>query len=186
MVRPPLLGILPKGYIYPKIERPVRDLARKRMFLVRHRTAHKLSLQSFIRRCCAYHVNANEMRTLTDEDLRCWFKDEHLLLTAQASLNSIKFFNQQIKQIEKTIKKQVKLKKSFQYLKTVPGIGDILALIIMLEVGDISRFPRVGNFASYCRCVSSKRLSDGKSKGKGNRKNGNKYLSLNPGGYPFS
>jgi len=172
-----ILGILPQGYIYPKKERPVRDLARKRMFLVRHRTAHKLSLQSLIRRCCAYHVNANEIRTLTDEDLQRWFQDEHLLLTAQASLNSIAFFNQQIKQIEKKIKEQVKLKKSFQYLKTVPGIGDILALIIMLEVGDISRFPKVGNFASYCRCVSSKRLSDGKSKGKGNRKNGNKYLS---------
>ena len=172
-----ILGILPQGYIYPKNERPVRDLARKRMFPVRHRTAHKLSLQSLIRRCCAYHVNANEMRTLTDESLRNWFKDEHLFLTAQASLNSIEFFNQQIKQIEKTIKKQVKLKKSFEYLKTVPGIGDILALIIMLEVGDINRFAKVGNFASYCRCVSSKRLSDGKSKGKGNRKNGNKYLS---------
>ena len=172
-----ILGILPQGYIYPKKERPVRDLARKRMFLVRHRTAHKLSLQSLVRRCCAYHVNANEMRTLTDESLRHWFKDEHLFLTAQASLNSIEFFNQQIKQIEKTIKKQVKLNKSFEYLKTVPGIGDILALIIMLEVGDINRFAKVGNFASYCRCVSSKRLSDGKSKGKGNRKNGNKYLS---------
>ena len=172
-----ILGILPQGYIYPKNERPVRDLARKRLFLVRHRTAHKLSLQSLIRRCCAYHVNANEMRTLTDEGLRHWFEDEHLLLTAQASLNSIRFFNQQIKQIEKAIKKQVKLKKSFQYLKTVPGIGDILALIIMLEVGDIKRFAKVGNFASYCRCVSSTRLSNGKSKGKGNRKNGNKYLS---------
>ena len=98
-------------------------------------------------------------------------------ITAKASLNSIEFFNQQIKQIEKTIKKQVKLKKSFEYLKTVPGIGDILALIIMLEAGDINRFAKAGNIASYCRCVSSKRLSDGKSKGKGNRKNGNKYLS---------
>ena len=126
----------------------MRDLARKRMFLVRHRTAHKLSLQSLIRRCCAYHVNANEMRTLTDQDLQHWFKDEHLLLTAQASLNSIKFFNQQVKQIEKVIINKVKLKKSFQYLKTVPGIGDILALIIMLEVGDISRFAKDGNFAS--------------------------------------
>jgi len=172
-----ILGILPQGYIYPKNERPVRDLARKRMFLVRHRTAHKLSLQSLFRRCCAHHVSANDMRTLTDEDLRHWFKDEHLLLTAQTSLNSIRFFNQQIKQIEKTIKTQVKLKKSFQYLKTVPGIGDILALIIMLEVGDINRFAKVGHFASYCRCVSSKRVSDGKSKGSGNRKNGNKYLS---------
>jgi transposase len=101
-----ILGILPQGYIYPKNERPVRDLARKRMFLVKHRTAHKLSLQSLIRRCCAHNVSANEIRTLTDEDLRHWFKDEHLLLTAQASLNSIEFFNQQIKQIEKEKKEK--------------------------------------------------------------------------------
>ena len=60
---------------------------------------------------------------------------------------------------------------------TVPGIGLILAMTIMLEVGDIGRFAQVGNFASYSRCVSSQRLSDGKSKGHGNRKNGNRYLS---------
>ncbi|MGW8324779.1 MAG: transposase, partial [Desulfobacterales bacterium] len=55
--------------------------------------------------------------------------------------------------------------------------GDILALTIMLEVGDIRRFLKVGNFTSYCRCVPSQRLADGKSKGRGNRKNGNRYLS---------
>ena len=47
----------------------------------------------------------------------------------------------------------------------------------MLEVGDINRFKKVGNFSSYCRCVTTDRLSNGKSKGKGNSKNGNKYLS---------
>jgi transposase len=62
-------------------------------------------------------------------------------------------------------------------LLTVPGIGNILAMTIMLEVGEISRFAQVGNFTSYCRCVPSQRLSDGKSKGHGNRKNGNRYLS---------
>jgi transposase len=50
-------------------------------------------------------------------------------------------------------------------------------MTIMLEVGDIDRFTKVGNFVSYCRCVPSQRLSDGKSKGVGNRKNGNRYLS---------
>jgi transposase len=47
----------------------------------------------------------------------------------------------------------------------------------MLEVGDIKRFPEVGNYASYCRCVRSVRSSNGKNKGEGNRKNGNRYLS---------
>jgi transposase len=58
-----ILGILPQGYIYPKKERSVRDLARKRMFLVRHRTAHKLSLQSLIRCCCAHNASADKSRT---------------------------------------------------------------------------------------------------------------------------
>jgi transposase len=59
----------------------------------------------------------------------------------------------------------------------VPGIGLILGLTIMLETGDIGRFDSVGNYASYCRCVGSQKLSNGKKKGKGNTKNGNKYLS---------
>jgi transposase len=59
----------------------------------------------------------------------------------------------------------------------VSGIGPILALTIMLEPGDIKRFAKVANFASYCRCVGSQKLSNGKRKGSGNTKNGNKYLS---------
>jgi len=172
-----ILGILPQGYIYPKEDRPVRDLARKRMFLVKHKTAHILSLQSLIARCCGQRISTNQIRTLTVADLRQLLKEEYLFLSAQANLNIIVFLIQQIKALEKAIKKKVKLDKAFEPLMTVPGIGFILAMTIMLEVGDVSRFAKVGNFASYCRCVSSQRLSDGKSKGSGNRKNGNRYLS---------
>ena len=90
---------------------------------------------------------------------------------------AIHFMSHHIKEIEKAVKKQVRLKKEFEYLLTVPGIGDILALTIMLEVGDIRRFRKVGDFSSYCRCVASNRISNGKSKGKGNSKNGNRYLA---------
>jgi transposase len=79
--------------------------------------------------------------------------------------------------LEKVIKNKVKLSEAFKGLLTVPGIGQILAMTIMLEVGDIARFAKVGNFTSYCRCAPTKRLSDGKSKGSGNRKNGSRYLS---------
>ena len=65
----------------------------------------------------------------------------------------------------------------FEILKTAPGIGDILATTIMLETGAITRFADVGNFSSYCRCVQSKRISNGKKKGERNAKNGNKYLA---------
>ena len=172
-----ILDILPQGYIYPKENRPVRDLARKRLFLVRHKTSHILSLQSLITRCCAEKVSASEIRNFTITNLQQLLKEEYIVLSAQANLNTIGFLTQQIRQIEKAIKKKVKLKKAFHQLQTVPGIGIILAMTIMLEVGVIGRFPQVGNFASYCRCVSSDRLSNGKSKGHGNRKNGNRYLS---------
>ena len=171
------LGILPEGYIYPKEERPVRDLLRKRSFLVRHRTAHILSLQSMIERNTANRMSAREIKRLEPEEVEGIFKDEHLILSSGASVSSIVFLTHHIKRIEKSVKAIVKLKKPFKYLLTVPGIGDILALTIMLEVGDIRRFPKVGNFSSYCRCVSSKWTSDGKVKARGNSKNGNRYLA---------
>jgi transposase len=172
-----ILGILPQGYIYPKQDRPVRDLARKRMFLVKHKTAHILSLQSLIARCSGQRISSNQLRTFTSADLKQLLKEEYLFLSAQANLNIIAFLIQQIKALEKAIKNKVKLDKAFEQLMTVPGIGNILAMTIMLEVGDIGRFAKVGNFTSYCRCAPTQRLSDGKSKGSGNRKNGNRYLS---------
>jgi transposase len=62
-------------------------------------------------------------------------------------------------------------------LTSVPGIGQTLATTILLETGPIDRFAAPGNFASYARCVDSKRMSNGKKKGEGNTKNGNKYLA---------
>ena len=62
-------------------------------------------------------------------------------------------------------------------MKSVPGIGETLATTIMLETGTVERFASVGNFSSYCRCVDSQRISNGKKKGEGNTKNGNKYLA---------
>jgi transposase len=59
---------------------------------------------------------------------------------------------------------------------TVDGIGTILAQTIVLETGDLGRFSSVGNYASYCRCVKSTKISNGKRKGQGNVKNGNPYL----------
>jgi len=172
-----ILGILPQGYIYPKEDRPVRDLARKRLFLVRQKTAHILSLQSLIARCSGQRISTNDIRSFTVDDLQQLLKEENIVLSAQANLDTIMFLKQQILRLEKTIKNKVKLDKVFQQLMTVPGIGFILAMTIKLEVGDIGRFPKVGNFASYCRSVSSRRLSDGKKKGQGNRKNGHRYLS---------
>ena len=171
-----VLGILPEGYIYPKEDRPIRDLLRKRSFLVKQRTEHIHSLQSMIERHRARRLNGSEIKKLHLEDLEEILQEEYVVLAAKANNSTIKFLTEQIQEIEKAVKGVVKLKKPFRLLMTVPGIGEILALTIMLEVGDIHRFPTVGDFTSYSRCAPTDRLSDGKSKGKGNSKNGNRYL----------
>ena len=82
-----------------------------------------------------------------------------------------------IRRIEQKIKSEYRLKEEFEVLLTMPGLGTILALTIMLEVGDIGRLEKVGNYTSYYRRVCSTRESNGKKKGVGNRRNGNQYLT---------
>jgi len=171
------LGILREGYIYPKEERPVRDLLRKRSFLVKQRTSHIHSLKSMIERNTGERISTRKLTGPDGIDLEQLLKEEYLYLSANASRSSIEFLSYHIKIIEKAVRKKIKVKKGFEFLLTVPGIGEILALTIMLEVGDIGRFPKVGDFSSYSRCVSSKWITNGKKKGKGNTKNGNRYLA---------
>ena len=171
------LGILPEGYIYPKAERPVRDLLRKRLHLVQQRTAQILSVQNQLTRNLALRMTAADVKKLNVGDAGQLFSEEHLILSAAASIGTIGFLGARIKELEKAVRKAGKLKRDYHLLQSVPGIGVILALTIMYETGEISRFARVGNYVSYCRCVKSTRLSNGKSKGAGNRKNGNRYLS---------
>ena len=108
-------------------------------------------------------------------------KRQDLIPAPQLSLKSsvavIRALTQRIKSIERAILQQMEASKSFANLKTVPGIGDVLAETILLETGDIKRFKGPGNFASYSRCVESRRTSNGKNKGENNRKNGNRYLA---------
>jgi hypothetical protein len=81
-----ILGILPQGYIYPKEARPVRDLVRKRLFLIQQKTANILSLQSLLARCCGQRVSSNQLRKVTGQDLKRWLKQEHLVLSASNKL----------------------------------------------------------------------------------------------------
>jgi len=171
------LGILPTGYIYPKAQRAIRDLLRKRSFLVRHRTAYTLSAQSLHSRLSGRQASCNVIQRPTAESIYLpKIEDLNRKLELKTSLQMIQVFNQHITQIEKVVLSQMKLSPEFNGLKQVPGIGDILALTIALETGDIARFRKAGNYASYCRAVSSQKISNSKKKGEGNRKNGNKYL----------
>jgi transposase len=171
------LGVLPEGYIYPKQERAVRDLLRKRGQMVRQRTANLLSVQNLFSRNTARSMSANRIKGLDSKQVDELVPNEDLALAIKANVSMLRCADEQIDTLEKTVIDRVKLKPEFRFLKTVPGIGLILALTIMLESGDITRFPTVGDYASYCRCVGSKKISNGKKKGSGNTKNRNKYLS---------
>jgi transposase len=171
------LNILREGYIYPKEERPVRDLLRRRLLFVKHRTAHILSLQSMVSRNLGTRMSCRAIKRLGQADAPILFDQPHLTLALQSSSAAIQFLSRRITEIETAVKAHITLRDEFRCLLTIPGIGDILALTIMLEVGDISRFPQVGDYSSYCRCVRSERLSNGKKKDENNRKNGNRYLS---------
>jgi transposase len=171
------LGILPEGYIYPKAQRPVRDLLRRRLLFVRHRTSNILSLQSMITRNLGSKLSGNAVKKLKEADAQELFSCPHLAFMAKNHIAAIVFLDRIIKGIEKQVKSQVRLHKEFKMLLTIPGIGPILALTIMLEVGTMNRFETVGDYSSYSRCVKSERLTNGKKKGENNKKNGNKYLA---------
>jgi transposase len=171
------LGILPTGYIYPKEERPTRDLLRKRLHLVRHRTSHILSVKNILARNLGLRMKSEDVKKLEDPEVKRFFPDKEMQTAVLASVGLIRHLEVEISGIERMITKKLKIRKEFAKLMTVPGIGKILTLTIMLEVGNIRRFPTVGDYSSYCRCVKSIRTSAGKIIGYGNRKNGNKYLS---------
>jgi transposase len=171
------LGILPTGYIYPKEERAVRDLCRKRLQLVRQRTTNILSLENLCSRNLGVVPRCNQVVKWEAADLDEMLKRPELALAAKSNLAVIRCLDDQIKVIEKETRKRAKLRREYGALLTVDGIGEVLAMTISLEAGELGRFRKVGNFASYCRCVGSKWLSNGKKKAEGNRKNGNKYLA---------
>jgi len=171
------LGVLPEGYIYPRADRPVRDLLRKRSQLVRQRTTNLLSIQNLVTRNTGSSLSAKRVKGLDVQQVDELLPNGDLALAVKANLSVMSSADEQVQILEQIVTQRVKLRPQFCFLKTVPGIGQILALTIMLETGDIRRFASVGNYASYCRCVGSQKVSNGKTKGKGNTKNGNKYLA---------
>jgi transposase len=171
-------GILPQGYIYPKEVRPIRDLLRKRGHLVNLRTSLINSLQGIISRNCGFSLNGNKIKQMTENHVAPLLaENEDLALSGEVSKESIDFLSCQITRIEKICQDRMKINPQYTGLLTMPGIGKILALTISLETGPIERFETVGAYASYCRKVPTIWLSNKKQKGKGNSKNGNRYLS---------
>lgn len=172
------LGLLPTGYIYPKAERSVRDLLRKRAQLVRYRTAQALSIQNLCSRNCGHGLSMKEVRALDESEINRLCGEDHArALAMKSNLAVLRCLDEQVQSVERVVLAQAKLKPEFEKIMTVDGIGKILGMTIMYEAGAMERFKGVGNFASYARCVNSVRMSNDKKKGEGNRKNGNKYLA---------
>ena len=169
--------MLPEGYIYPKAERAVRDLLRRRLSLVHQHTANLLAVQNLFSRNRGHSLSANEARRLTPESVAELVTDPNLALAIQSTVLAMRAQQAAIDLLEREAWRQTKATQAWQPLLTVSGIGRILGLTIVLETGPIERFAGVGNYASYCRCVGSTHVSNGKQKGKGNTKNGNKYLA---------
>ena len=171
------LGILPTGYICPPAERAVRDLARKRLQLVRTRNAQVVSVESNLARQTGGRLSSNAVKRMTVADAHTLGLPEEVTAALAANVAVIQALNIEIAKLEARLRARVRLRREYRVLITVPGIGEVLATLIMLETGAIERFAAVGNFASYARCVDSVHRSNHKKKGAGNVKNGNKYLA---------
>lgn len=169
------LDILPTGYIYAPALRGLRDVLRKRMQLVQDRTRHLLSFKTQYQRLTGRTIPVGEVKAKAFE---CpVLGDDNVQLALKSNLRMSRCLTSQIKALERAALAQVRADRDYQLLQGVCGIGPILAQTILLETGPVSRFGNVGQYASYCRCVDSRKESNGKKKGEGNRKNGNRYLA---------
>ena len=171
------LGILPTGTILPPEQRTARDLARKRMQLVRGRTAHILAVENITARQLGARISSNQVKQLTVETVDRMLLPVDVALAIKANVAVITTLSAQIDLLEKRLQESVRARAEYGILTSAPGIGQVLATTILLETGPIERFADAGNFASYARCVDSVHSSNGKKKGEGNTKNGNKYLA---------
>jgi transposase len=173
-------GTLAQAYVYPKGMRETRDLLRRRSFLVRQRgllTAHiqneasQYNLPAFAKRL-TFASNREELQVADH------FADPSVKLSIQTDLALIDVYDQRIGELEQYLERHAQIDDGATYrrLRTIPGVGKILALIMLYEIHDISRFADVGKFLSYARLVRGSHESAGKKKAAPNRKIGNAHL----------
>jgi len=171
-------GLLPQAYVYPAEMRATRDLLRRRMHLARKRgelLAHVQNTNSqytlpAIGKKIAYKANRDGVAER--------FADPAVQKSIEVDLALIGFYDTLLRDVELSIVKTAKHHdaNTLYLLQTVPGIGKILSLVLLYEIHDIERFPRVQDFASYCRLVKCARESAGKRSGTSGTKIGNAHL----------
>jgi len=170
------LNILPQGYIYDPQLRPVRDLLRRRVGLVHQRTALMLSFKSLYMRTTGQEMTLSRLKALEPAQSVKLYDHPANQLIAKVQKEHIEQLDKSIGLIEKAVLQSARELPYYERLNTLPGVGRILGMTITMEVGEIGRFASAGDFASYCRAVDARRTSNDKSKGRNNRKCGNKHL----------
>ena len=138
------LRILREGYIYPREARAVRDLMRRRMQLVQTRSAQLCAMQTQFMRSTAQHRSSNELKRMLPEEIDAQVEEGNIASGLRANLAVVRTLNAEIKRLEREVLEQVSLAAQFEPLLSITGVGNILALAIMLETGELSRFANVG------------------------------------------
>lgn len=172
-------NFFPKAYPYPKEKRAIRDLLRRRTKFVSIRAGIYSHLFLLFSQQGQATLSLSDLKNkATRRELLKIFNDEGLIASILSDLNTIDHYDKTIASMEKLIiqKANQHSKEEFKLLKTFPGIGDILALIILYEMDTYERFPSVQKFSSYSRVVRCQRESSGKRTDNLNQKVGNPYL----------
>ena len=172
-------NLLPKAYCCSAERRPVRELLRRRIYMMRERAALLTHMSLAVQVYGQDNLTKDEKhRKNRQEAIPGRFGHDLLKLSMQADLELAEKLDEQIAKMEQAIVRHTKLTAAAEYnlLKSAPGIGTMLALIILYEVDDINRFSTVGDFCNYCRLAPNTTESAGKTVGKQGRRMGNQYL----------
>jgi transposase len=172
-------GMLPQAYVYPPGMRETRDLLRRRLHLVRKRGQLLAHLQNLTH---AYNRGAFAKRIAypsNRDGVVAHFAGEPMVqANAALDLSLLAHYDELLVELELRLVKQAKKEtpNGFHLLRSIPGIGKVLAMTIVYELHDVHRFERVQQFASYARLVKCAKESAGKRKGTSGAKMGNVHL----------
>jgi len=171
-------GMFPVAYVYPPKMRSTRDLLRRRMFLNRKRSALITHIKCTFAQYNLPEPEQNVSRVSQRDGVAEQIPDPGASRNVRLDLDLFAFYDQTLTKLEQELTVIAKDHDPDAYfrIRTVPGIGKILTLVILYEIHDINRFPSVQDFASYCRLVKPAKESGGKRLGSGGAKIGNVHL----------
>ena len=171
-------GMLPQAYVYPADMRATRDLLRRRLHLVRHRAELLTHVQQTNSQYNLPEIGKKIAYKANRDGVAERFPDPAVQKSIEVDLALIGHYDALLRDLELAIVTTAKQHdaNTLYLLQTVPGIGKILSLVLLYEMHDIARFPRVQDFVSYCRLVKCAKESAGKRYGTSGTKIGNAYL----------